>query len=84
MQCSFSGLDNSFLGDEDTVEELTFVLGADLADLRDLCAGKRDGTVVNALKDKFVLDLNGELDSGTWLHNDFLDVATTEEVLDFN
>lgn len=37
---SFSGLDNAFFGDEDTVEELTFVLGSDLADLGNLSARK--------------------------------------------
>lgn len=81
---SFSGLDNSLFGDEDTVEEFTFVLGSDLADLGDLSARKRDIAVVDAFEDQFVLYFSRELNSSAWLHNDLLDVATTEEVLDLN
>ena len=71
------GLDNSLFGDEDTVEEFTFVLGSDLADLGDLSARKRDIAVVDAFEDQFVLYFSRELNSSAWLHNDLLDVATT-------
>ena len=55
---SFSGLDNSLLRNEDTVEELTFVLCANLAALRDLSAGKGNTSVVNTFEDKFVLNIS--------------------------
>jgi len=82
--CSFACLDDGSLGDEDTIEELTLVLGSNLADLADLGAAEGEGSLVDTFEDKLVLGLNGDLDSASGLHNNLLDLATTEEVLDLN
>ena len=81
---SLAGLNDAALGDEDTIEELTFVLGADPADLADLGASEGDGSLVNTFEDKFVLGLSGELNSAAGLEHNLLDLATTEEVFDLN
>ena len=72
------------LGDVDTVEELTFILGADRAALGNLRAHERHGSVVDTLKDKLVLHISGKADGDTVNHVDLLEVRTTQEVLKFN
>lgn len=78
------GLDDGLVGDEDAVQELTLVLGADLAALGDLGAAERQSLLVNALEDDLVLDLGAEAGLAAWLEHDSLDVATTQEVLELD
>lgn len=80
------GVDQLPLGNEDTVEELALVLGADLADLADLCAAKRQTGLVVALEDELVLDIGlfVELHGHTGQHLHELVLLATEEVLDFD
>jgi len=83
--CSFvAGLNGALFGDEDTIEELTLVLGADLAALGGLGAHQGDGGVVDTLEDEFVLHFGGKAHGDSVNHNDLLDVAATEEVLDLD
>lgn len=79
-----NGLNNSAVSDEDTVQELTLVLGANLAALGELGAAESDGILVDTLEDKLVLLLSGGSDLAAGLHNNLLDVATTKEVLELN
>jgi len=72
------------LGDEDTIEEFTLVLGADLADLRDLGAGEGDHGVVEAVENELVLDVLGGVDGATGLEMDEVTLLSTKEVLDLN
>jgi hypothetical protein len=72
------------LGDVDAIEELTVVLTADLADLANLGTWKRDVLVINAFKDELVLKVGVELHCGTGEKLNFLDLFSSEEVLDFN
>lgn len=53
-----SGFNELSLGNEDTIEELSLVLTSDVADLADFGAAKRDGSVVDAFKDEFVLNIS--------------------------
>ena len=82
--CSVAGLDDGSVGDEDAVQELALVLCADLAGLGNLGAGQGEGSLVDAFEDKFVLGVDGLLNGAAGGHDDLLDVATTEEVLDLN
>tara|TARA_B110000503_G_C6921814_1_gene319005 strand:- start:229 stop:597 length:369 start_codon:yes stop_codon:yes gene_type:complete len=79
-----NSLDDSALTDEDTIEELTFVLSADLAGLAKLGASKGNGFLVDTFEDKFVLDVSAEADSAAGLEDNLLDLATTKEVLELN
>ena len=45
------------LGDEDTIEELSLILGSDLADLGDSGAAEGDESVVETIEDKLILDI---------------------------
>ena len=80
----FASVGNGLLGDVDTIEELTLILGTDLAALGDLGAHEGNQSVIDTLKDEFILDGLGKLDGGSTLHVDLLDVSTTKEVLDLN
>ena len=82
MESLFLGFDEALLGDEDTIEELTFILISDVNGLADLGAGEGDGGVVEAFEDEFILDLDGESDGNTVGHVNVLDLLTSEEVLD--
>jgi hypothetical protein len=77
-------LDDSALTDKDTIEELTFVLSADLAGLAKLGASKGNGFLIDTFEDKFVLDVSAETDSAAGLEDNLLDLATTKEVLELN
>jgi len=81
---SLRGELSGLLSHVDTVEELTFILLADLANLADLGAGEGDGSVVNTAEDKLILDIFGKnaLDAG--LHLDLPGVSTAQEVVDLN
>ena len=79
--CSVHG---ASLGDVDTVEELSVILAADLADLGNLGAGEGHVLVVDALEDELVLEVGVELDGGAGEEIDLLDLFATEEVLDFD
>jgi hypothetical protein len=72
------------LGHEDTVEELSLILGSDLADLADLGAAQRNKRVVDTLDDELVLDILGKSDSAAWLEVDGVALFSSEEVLDLN
>lgn len=77
-----TGLDDTAVGDEDTIEELTLVLGTNLAHLHDLGALKGDNSLVDTLEDEIVLlDGVGVTDGGSLLEDNLLVVLTTEEVL---
>ena len=80
--CSlFLGVGEADLGHEDTVQELSLVLGADLADLVDAGASEGHGVVVDTVEDDLVLDLGGESGLGAGKHVDLLHVTLTQEVL---
>ena len=78
----FLRLDEALLGDEDTIEELTFILVSDVDGLADLGTHKGDSGVVEAFEDELVLNLSGEFDGNTVDHVDVLDLLTSKEVLD--
>ena len=78
----FLRLDEALLGDEDTIEELTFILVSDVDALADLGAHERDSSVIEAFEDELVLNLSGESDGNTVDHVDVLDLLTSKEVLD--
>ena len=80
----FNRLDNTFFGNEDTIQELTLVLSANTSALSDLSAAKGDSSSIDTLKDELIFNFSAGTDLAARLHNDFLDVATTQEVLDFN
>lgn len=83
MKSFLAGLDDAAVGDEDTIEELTLVLGANLAHLHDLGALEGDGSLVDTLEDEVVLlDGVGVAHGGALLEDDLLVVLATEEVLD--
>ena len=90
MSCRLSwksfldGLDDTALADENTVQELTLILGADRASLAELGAAEGNGLLVDTFEDEFVLNVSSEADLAAGLHNNLLDVATTEEVLELN
>ena len=85
MRSFLAGLDDAAVGDEDTIEELTLVLGANLAHLHDLGALKGDNGLVDTLEDEVVLlDGIAVTDGGALGEDDLLVVLTTEEVLDGN
>ena len=81
---SLDGLDDTALADENTVQELTLILGADRASLAELGAAEGNGLLVDTFEDEFVLNVSSEADLAAGLHNNLLDVATTEEVLELN
>lgn len=84
VQSLVDGLDDATVRDEDTVQELTLVLSADAGGLAELGAAERDAGLVDTLEDELVLNLSAGSDLAAGLHDDLLDVATTEEVLDLN
>lgn len=78
-----SGLDEHLLGDEDSIEELSLILAvSDLAGLADLGAREGEGSVVDTVEDKLVLDLLGEGNGGASEHVNVLVLLATQEVLD--
>ena len=79
-----AGVNGALLGNEDTIEELTLILGAHMAGLADLGAHEGDSGVVDTLEDELVLHGSGELDSDVAKHVDLLDVTATQEVLDLD
>ena len=76
------GINELSLGNEDSVEELSLILCADLANLADLGAAQGECSVVNAFENKFVFDIKSELDGDAWEHLDGLVLLSTQEVLD--
>lgn len=84
LKKSFAGLGEALLGDVNTIQELTLVLCADAARLGDLGAHEGDHGVVIAFEDEFVLDVSAEPEGDTSLHDDLVDLATTQEVLHLN
>ena len=81
---NFLGLNESLLGDENTVEEFTFVLASNSADLLDLGASEGERLVVNTIEDQFTLLLTGDSDFGATSAFNELVLFTAEEVLDSN
>ena len=81
---SFLSLDDGAFSNECSVQELTLVLGADEAGLGKLGAAKGNGLLVDTFKDKLILNFSAGADLASGLHNNLLDVSTTEEVLHFN
>jgi hypothetical protein len=80
----FSLFDNVLVGDENTIEELTFILLSDLNRLADASAAEGDSGVVEALEDNLVLDIGVVLNSDSGDHVNVLDLFTSEEVLDID
>ena len=74
--------DVGLLGDEDTIEEFTLILASYSADLLDLGAHLGESCEVNAVEDKFALDIGRVGDLGAALHVDDLVLLSTQEVLD--
>ena len=70
------------LGNEDTIEELTFILLTNLTELADLGARLRKGSNINTVEDEFVLDILGLEDSAARSELDEMRLSTSEEVLD--
>lgn len=81
---SFAGLGEDLLGDVNTIQELTLILSADSARLGDLGAHEGDHGVVVSFEDEFILDFDTELDGDTSVHNDLVNLASTQEVLQLN
>ena len=79
---NFLGLNESLLRDENTVEEFTFVLASNSADLLDLGAREGESLVVNTIEDQLTLLLSGDGDLGVTSALDELVLFTAEEVLD--
>lgn len=79
-----AGLGEDPLGDVNTIQELTLVLSADSARLGDLGAHEGDHSVVISFEDEFILDFETELDGDTSVHNDLVNLASTQEVLHLN
>ena len=75
-------LNESLLGDENTVEEFTFVLASNSADLLDLGASEGECLVVNTIEDQLTLLLSGDCDLGVTSALDEFVLFTTKEVLD--
>jgi len=76
------GLDESLLGNEDSVKEFTLILASNSADLLDLGAGLGESGVVGAVEDKLTLDVGGEGDLSVSETGDDLVLLATKEVLD--
>jgi len=76
------GSGEGLLGNEDTIEELTLVLLADLADLAGTGASEGNSTDVGTVEDELILDSLGEMNGDTLTHLDDVRLLTTEEVLD--
>ena len=78
-------MDNvGLLGHEDSVQELSLVLAADLANLGNLRAGLRQTSEVVALEDKLVLSGLGELDSAAVSQVDKVALLSSQEVFDLD
>jgi hypothetical protein len=80
----FDWVDEGLLGNEDTVQEFSFILISDSADLGDLGAAEGEEGVVNTVKDELVLDILREGDSAAWIEVDEETLLSTKEVLDFD
>jgi hypothetical protein len=65
------------LGDEDTIEELSFVFSSDIANLANFSAAERDGSIVDAFEDKLVFDFSSESNSASWKQYDSLVLFTS-------
>jgi hypothetical protein len=78
----FFRCDESLLGDEDTIKELTFIFVSNVNSLADTGAAERKVTVVSSLEDHAVLDLSAEFDGDSLDHVDVMDLLSTDEVLD--
>jgi hypothetical protein len=70
------------LGNEDTIEELTFILLTNLTELADLGARLRKSSNIDTIEDEFVLDVLGLEDSAARGELDEMRFSTSEEVLD--
>ena len=75
---------DTLVGDVHTVQELSVVLSADWARLRDLGAREGKVLVVNTLENQLILEGSGVLNSAAGLECDFRDVLSSQEVLDIN
>jgi hypothetical protein len=84
IKSDFLGLNEALLGNEDTIKELTLILISDVDGLADTGAAERDGGVIEAFENEFILDINGESDGDSGNHVNVLDLLTSEEVLDIN
>lgn len=78
------GLDDVALGNENTIQELTLILGADLAGLAELSAGEGDGSLVVTFEDKLVLNISGGAGLDAVLADDLVDLAAAKEVSQLN
>lgn len=78
------GSGEGLLGNEDTIEELTLILLADLADLGDTGARLGKEGVVNSVEDELVLHVLGEEDGAAGVELDEVASLATEEVLDLD
>jgi hypothetical protein len=76
------GFDEGLLGDKNSVEELTLILAANSADLLDLGAAERKGSVVDSVEDDLTLDFVRVAAGGATHHLDDLILLSTKEVLD--
>ena len=81
---SLNGGGEGLLGDEDTIEELTLILLADLANLADTGAGLGKETDVSAVEDELILDILRGIDGAALVELDNVGLLTTEEVLDLD
>lgn len=75
------GVSDSLLGDEDTVEELAFILASNFAHATKLTAAERECSIVNSVEDELVLDVLGEGHDGAAEHFHGEVLLAPEEVL---
>jgi len=78
------GIGEGLLGDEDTIEELTLVLLADLADLANAGARLGEEADVSAVEDELILNLLVGEDGAAVVELDKVGLLTAEEVLDLD
>ena len=78
------GRGEGLLGDEDTIEELTLVLLADLANLADAGAHKGNLGDVNTVEDELILDVLGAMHRAAIGELDEVGLLATQEVLDLD
>lgn len=81
---SLLGIGEGLLGNEDTIEELTLILLADLANLADTGAGLGKETDVSAVEDELVLDILRGDNGAAIVKLDNVGLLATEEVLNLN
>ena len=71
------------LRNEDTIQELSLILVADVASLVGSSAGKGERGIVNSVENELILNVLGLEDSGAWWKLNEMRFLSSKEVSDF-